>query len=107
MPDLMVAPPDAPGFGNDELQPNGVLLVAEVVSPSSQRQDRVAKLRAYAQGRVPLYLLIDPVADPATVTLFSEPGSGGHGSRASARADGTLQLPPPFPVKLEAKRLLA
>jgi hypothetical protein len=43
------------------------------VSPSSRRRDQVAKPRAYAQGGVPLYLLIDQLADPATVTLFSDP----------------------------------
>src|ERR1700733_4638692 len=43
IPDLMVAPRDAPRFSDSELRSHGVLLVAEVVSPSSQRQDRVVK----------------------------------------------------------------
>jgi Uma2 family endonuclease len=37
-------------------------LVVEVVSPSSQRYDRVKKLRWYAQLAVPEYWLVDPQA---------------------------------------------
>jgi Putative restriction endonuclease len=48
IPDLIVAPADAPGFGDDEVLSTGVLLVAEVVSPSSRRHDRETKNRAYA-----------------------------------------------------------
>lgn len=36
IPDLMIATQDAPGFGDEELLGHGVLLVAEVVSPSSR-----------------------------------------------------------------------
>ena len=37
-------------------------LVVEIVSPSSQRYDRVKKLHWYAQLGVPEYWLIDPEA---------------------------------------------
>jgi Uma2 family endonuclease len=37
-------------------------LVVEIVSPSSQRYDRVTKLRWYAQLGVPEYWLVDPQA---------------------------------------------
>jgi Uma2 family endonuclease len=37
-------------------------LVVEIVSPSSQRYDRVTKLRWYAQREVPEYWLVDPQA---------------------------------------------
>jgi Uma2 family endonuclease len=37
-------------------------LVVEIVSPSSQRYDRVTKLRWYAQRGVPEYWLVDPQA---------------------------------------------
>jgi Uma2 family endonuclease len=106
IPDLMIAPQDAPGFGNDELLGHGVLLVAEVVSPSSQRRDRVAKLRAYAQGRVPLYLLIDDVADPATLTLFSDPAESSYRNCSPAKAGQPLRLPEPFGIALDTRRLL-
>jgi len=106
IPDLMVAPDDAPQFGNDELLAPGVLLVTEVVSWWSRRRDREVKLRAYAQGEVPLYLMIDRFADPAAVTLFSEPGQDGYAQRRAARAGEPLRLPEPFGVDLDTARLL-
>jgi Uma2 family endonuclease len=106
IPDLVIAPKDAPRFDAYELLGHGVLLVAEVVSPHSQRRDRVAKLRAYAQGRVPLYVLIDQLASPATVTLFSEPGESNYGSCTPATAGEALRLPEPFGIGLDTRRLL-
>jgi Putative restriction endonuclease len=99
-------PKDAPGFGDDELLAHGVLLAAEVVSPSSQRRDRVAKVRAYAQGRVPVYLLIDEVTDPATLTLFSDPDESSYRSCVPAMAGQALRLPEPFGIALDTRRLL-
>jgi Uma2 family endonuclease len=106
IPDLMVAARDAPEFSEWELVSSGVLLVAEVVSASSRRRDREAKWRAYAQGRIPLYLLIDRFADPPTVTIFSEPGDDGYRSRTSAGAGQPLRLPEPFDLVLDTRRLL-
>jgi Uma2 family endonuclease len=106
IPDLMVAPKDAPPFGECELLASGALLVAEVVSPWSQRRDREVKPRAYARGGVPLYLLIDRFADPSAVTLFSEPGEEGYGNRRTAAAGKPLRLPKPFDIALDTARLL-
>jgi Uma2 family endonuclease len=106
IPDLMIAPKDAPGFGDNELLAHGALLVAEVVSPSSQRHDLVAKPRAYAEGRVPLYLLIDQLADPATVTLFSDPAGGSYQTCSPATAGQALSLPEPFGIRIDTRKLL-
>jgi Uma2 family endonuclease len=106
IPDLMIAPADAPGFGANELLARGVLLVAEVVSPSSQRQDRVAKARAYAQGRIPLYLLIDRIADPATATLLSDPGQDAYLTREQVTVRQELRLPEPFGIRVDTSKLL-
>jgi Uma2 family endonuclease len=106
IPDLMIASPDAPAFDDNELLASGVLLVAEVVSHSSRRHDRVAKPRAYAQGRVPLYLLIDRLADPATVTVFSDPSDHGYVTCEQALAGDDLRLPEPFGIALDAGQLL-
>lgn len=107
IPDLMIAPRDAPGFGDEELLGHGVLLAAEVMSPSSRGRDRGAKLRAYARGRVPLYLLIDQLADPATVTLFSDPEETSYRTCTPATAGQPLRLPEPFGISLDTRRLLA
>jgi Uma2 family endonuclease len=106
IPDLMIAADDAPGFGDEELLAHGVLLVAEVVSPSSRRRDRVAKPRAYAQGGVPLYLLIDQLAEPAAVTLFRDPAETSYRACDRAEAGQALGLPGPFGIALDTRRLL-
>jgi Uma2 family endonuclease len=106
IPDLMVAPAGAQPFDDNELVAQGVLLTAEVISPSSRRQDLEVKPRAYAQGGVPLYLLIDRFADPAVVILFSQPGSDGYQHRQTAPAGQPLRLPAPFDLDLDTARLL-
>jgi Putative restriction endonuclease len=89
-----------------ELLAPGVLLAAEVVSPSSRRRDREVKPRAYAQGGVALYLLVDRFAKPPAVTLFSQPGADGYGRRRTAGAGEPLRLPRPFGIALDTARLL-
>jgi Uma2 family endonuclease len=106
IPDLAVVPEDAPGFDENELLAPSVLLAAEVVSPHSRREDRDVKPRAYATGRIPLYLLIDKLADPPVVTLFSQPGPDGYGKRQVATAGQPLRLPKPFGIALDTARLL-
>jgi hypothetical protein len=66
----------------------------------------VAKVRAYAQGRVPFYLLVDQLADPATVTLFSDPDEDAYRSCHPAAAGQALRLPEPFGISLDTRRLL-
>lgn len=44
-----------------------VILVAEVLSPSSQRADRFSKRRLYQEREVPLYWIIDPDAQEVEI----------------------------------------
>jgi Uma2 family endonuclease len=106
IPDLMVTSADPPSFGECELLSPGTLLVAEVVLPWSRRRDREVKPRAYAQGGVPLYVLIDRFASPPAVTLFSQPGEDGYGKRQVAAAGEPMRLPKPFGIALDTARLL-
>jgi len=53
---------DAPRAQDEGLARGRPDLVVEIVSPSSQRYDRVKKLRWYAELGVPEYWLIDPTA---------------------------------------------
>jgi hypothetical protein len=55
---------------------------------------------------VPFYLLIDPLADPGSVTLFSDPGDGSYRSCVPAPAGQGLRLPEPFGVSLDTRKLL-
>jgi Uma2 family endonuclease len=106
IPDLMVTSADAAPFSECELLAPGVLLVAEVVSPWSRRRDREQKPRAYAQGGVPLYVLVDRFDKPPAVTLFSQPGEHGYGKHEVAAAGEALRLPKPFGIALDTARLL-
>ena len=105
-PDLVVASPGAPQYDDHELYAHGVLLVAEVVSPSSGHDDREFKRDAYARGGVPLYLLIDPQAAEKSVTLFSDPRPDGYRSRTRAPFGDEIALPEPFGIGLDTSGLL-
>jgi len=65
-------------------------------------------VRANAEARIPLYLLVDPYTDPPAVTLFSEPGHDGYERRQTAAAGQPLRLrlPEPFGLDLDTARLL-
>jgi Uma2 family endonuclease len=104
-PDLVVAPPGAPQYDDHELYAHGVLLVAEVVSPSSGHDDREFKRDAYARGGVPLYLLIDPQKAEQAVTLFSDPRPDGYRSRTRVPFGDQITLPEPFGMVLDTAGL--
>jgi Uma2 family endonuclease len=78
-----------------------VLLVAEVVSPSSRHDDREVKRDAYARGRAPLYLLIDPQQSERSVTLFSDPHPDGYRSRTRVPFGDQIGLPEPLRIVLD------
>ena len=59
------------------LLPPDVLLVAEVVSPSSVERDHVAKRRDYALAGIPAYLVVDLRDGRRELTLYEERGSDG------------------------------
>ncbi|GAA2881702.1 hypothetical protein GCM10020220_084920 [Nonomuraea rubra] len=67
-------------------------MAAEIVSPSSIHTDRVAKLHLYALGKIPVYLLIDPIAQPPVVTRLQQP-SRRRIPHGHLRGDGEGHLP--------------
>jgi Uma2 family endonuclease len=85
-----------------------VLLVCEVVSPSSVRDDREVKPARCARAGIPLYLLVDRLASPMTITLFAEPGEDGYRKSTAVQAGpgGTsLSIPAPVDVTLDTTTL--
>jgi Uma2 family endonuclease len=106
-PDLVVVPPDAPTFGDSEVFGRGVLLVAEVTSKGNAVRDRFTKPRDCALSGVPLYLLVDPVEEPMSVTLFSDPGKDGYGTLDRVTVGEKLWLPEPFAMALDTAPLRA
>ncbi|HEX6471725.1 MAG TPA: Uma2 family endonuclease [Streptosporangiaceae bacterium] len=105
LPDLMVAPPDSPEYDENQAFGHGLLLVAEVVSPSSEEDDYEIKPAEYARAGVPLMLVIDPESDEPTVTLFSGPADHGYANKLTVVAGDQLALPEPFDIKLDTAAL--
>ncbi|WP_433430933.1 Uma2 family endonuclease [Nonomuraea sp. CA-141351] len=101
VPDFVLAPPDCPRWGAGELLSSGVLMVAEVVSPASVDIDRKEKLRLYALGKVPIYLLIDPLADDPSVTVFSDIEDDAYRVAVTAHVGKTITLPAPVDFELD------
>lgn len=81
-----------------------VELVVEVVSPSSAHHDWTNKAKGYAQAGVPLYLVIDPKQDE--VALFRQPEGDEYQEVTRALRSGSVRLPKPFDLHLEATDLL-
>ncbi|MCX6467548.1 MAG: Uma2 family endonuclease [Pseudonocardiales bacterium] len=107
--DLQFVPPDGPGTvrrpdlvvttvearmrlrrEGGVLRASEVLLVAEVVSPSSRRTDHVAKRAEYADAGIPHYWIVD-LDDPITLTACHLAGEFGYrdGGPVSGRFDAT------------------
>jgi Uma2 family endonuclease len=75
------------------------LLVVEVTSPNNAPQDRKwgLKYKAYAKGRVPVYLLIDPHAETGpSLTLFTQPNGTRYQAEATVPFGTPLRLSEPF-----------
>jgi Uma2 family endonuclease len=76
-----------------------VLLVVEVVSPSSVARDREDKAKLYAYAGFPAYWIIDPLAERITFTQFLL-GPGGA-FRRQLQADGLIKISQPWEVTLD------
>ena len=101
VPDLMVANLDR--LGRDVLR-SAPLLVVEITSPSTRSEDLGRKMRAYADGRCPWYLVVDPDADTVTLNRLEH---GGYAVAADAAAPELLALPGPIALVLDLASLLA
>ncbi|MFC4058168.1 Uma2 family endonuclease [Planomonospora corallina] len=100
-PDFVLAPADCPRWGERELLSSGLFMVAEIVSPGSVANDRERKPGIYATGRIPVMLLVDPVASPATVTVFSNPRDGAYRTVSRVAVGDPLHLPAPVDFTLD------
>ncbi len=100
-PDFVLAPADCPRWGARELLSSGLLMVAEIVSPGSAVDDRDRKPAVYASGGVPVMLLVDPVAAPATVTVLSDPKEGEYRTSTRVEMGSRLHLPEPVGFTLD------
>jgi Uma2 family endonuclease len=104
IPDLVVAPRGAPEFNKCSCGP-GVLLVVEVTSQSSIKDDRGPKPTFYGGGEVPAYLLVD--CELNEVVLHTRPYDEGYFDTVTVPIGKMLDLPEPFGISIDTGRLLA
>jgi Uma2 family endonuclease len=100
-PDFVLAPKDCPRWGERELLSSGLKLVAEVVSRGSAQDDREKKPVMYARGGVPVMVLVDPLATPPTVTVYSEPKEGLYQMSATVTFGREIHVPHPIDFTLD------
>ena len=119
--DLELAAADQPGFSRrpdlividraarlrvrDEggmIRASEVLLVVEVVSPSSRRIDHVDKRRDYADAGIPTYWIVD-IDDP--ISLVACHLTEEFGYQDDQVATGTFRTEAPFPVEINLSQL--
>ncbi|MCT9932548.1 Uma2 family endonuclease [Planotetraspora sp. A-T 1434] len=113
LPDLMVAPKDAEQYDDMHILGHSALLVAEVCSRGTRSVDWDEKPLEYARAGVPLLLIIDPVTDPETVTLMTEPLKDltaddlrePYQRIVMVQAGEPLWLPAPFKLKIDTAAL--
>lgn len=96
VPDLVVVAPEILPASGRLLPASLITMVVEVVSKTSVERDYCVKRSIYAAGRIPVYLIIDPIM--AQCVLLTRPEGEGE------RADYTGQTKRKFgePLRIEA-----
>jgi Uma2 family endonuclease len=82
-------------FGGEVFPVEHVVLVGEVISPSTRVKDLVLKRQLYAEAGVPFYLVVDPKGLTFLLEL-----RGVEYVEVARAADGVLVLDRPFPVTI-------
>lgn len=79
--------------------PADVVLVVEIVSPSSRTADRLTKPAIYAQAGIPSYWRVEPDAGPSVTAYRLE---GDHYAEAGSVGPGeVLAAGEPFPLRID------
>lgn len=105
-PDLMVINREARRRVRAErglIRASEVLLVVEVVSPSSKRIDHVHKRADYADAGIPNYWIVD-IDDPISLTACRLTEEFGY--QDDQTATGVFTSDVPFPVEINLDRLV-
>jgi Uma2 family endonuclease len=105
-PDFVMAPRDAPRWGEREIFTDGLVMVGEVVSRGSADDDREHKPGIYAGGGVPVMLLVDALCNPPAVTVYSEVKEGRYGRMTSVEMGEKLHIPEPVDFELDTSIFL-
>jgi len=119
--DLGLGPPSEPGFSRRPdlivvsrdtvrrvasagglIRASEVLVVAEIVSPSSRRIDNVDKRGEYADAGIPWYWIVD-IDEPISVVASYNTEEFGY--RDHQQVTGTFITEEPFPITVDLDRL--
>lgn len=113
IPDLLIAKAGANSLNRPLIDPEDILMVAEIVSPGSRRRDRAVKPYMYAEAGIPRYwrIEIDRFKDlartlPAVIVHeLVEPAE--YVVRQVVGAGEMLAVVEPFPVKFDPAELMS
>lgn len=89
---VLVRPETARREDSGRVEAGDVVLVAEVVSPTSVERDLVTKRREYAQAGIPAYLVVDLRAHPGVLTLYELGDADGAYAVAQSGAAVTVTI---------------
>ncbi|WP_063798525.1 Uma2 family endonuclease [Nocardia sp. NRRL S-836] len=95
IPDFTVVKPREAGV---MFPVSDVVLVGEVLSPSTRLNDEGLKRALYAKAGIPYYLMVDPAGAVVEATLLERQGTE-YVEIARSR-NGQLELTKPFPVTI-------
>jgi Uma2 family endonuclease len=95
-PDLIIVPVTAP----DEVTADRVLLIVEILSPGTRRQDLVTKRSEYADAGIPHYWIVDLDAGPSVEVLVLE-----DGAYTARTVTGVFETTVPFALRLDLDAL--
>jgi Uma2 family endonuclease len=99
IPDLVVVRAESVYADTLMFTPADVLLAIEIVSHSTRKRDRILKLGAYAEARIPHYWRVEPTEGPA---LYSYELDGDDYRLVKAASGGErTELTSPFPMTID------
>ena len=99
IPDVMVVDAAAAAHNPAKYSPSEVVLVIEIVSPTSKAIDRVLKPALYAEAGIPYYWRIEP-GDPTVVHSYAlDLGSGLY--RPTGEHDRVIEVDAPWAISIQ------
>jgi Uma2 family endonuclease len=101
IPDLVVL--DSLGYDQLVADAQRVQLVCEIISPTNAANDRVLKMRYYAEAGIPFYLLANP--EPGLTLQLFRLTAGRYVLEHEAGSGLTLRLIDPVEVELDPDEL--
>ena len=105
-PDVVVLEADAAYTTGGPLPPGQTLLVAEVVSPSSRRMDRLVKPSVLAEGGVRAYWRVELEGPDAPLVVVYALEGDVYREVATVRSGETAEVDVPFPVEIRPADLV-